>query len=189
MNYYRERQVLTEVCHYLYQRELVSAYGGNASMRVGERILITPSGFPLGFLHPEDLMLIDLKGEVVEGKYKPSSEVHLHLYIYQTRPEIYGVAHTHSPAATAFAYLEQPILPVNPESTIYLSELPIVPYHPYGTPELAEAVKDKMQGVNAVLLAKHGVVAAGKDIWAAFHLADLVEETAKINIHIQQLQR
>lgn len=188
MLYLQEREILTDICHKLHSQGLVSASGGNASLRVGNEVLITPSGFALGELKPKEIVVMNLEEEVVEGDYKPSSEKHLHLYLYKSRPEIGAVVHTHSPAATSFAYLGKPLFPVNPESMIFLSEIPLIPYFPYGTIELARAAQEKMLTANAGLLCRHGVITVGKDIKEAYRLAELVEETAKMDIYVLQLQ-
>ncbi len=189
MQYYNENvQQLLDVCQKLHTQNLVTAYGGNVSIRVDDRIIISPSGFPLGMLKQEDLMVINLEGQVVDGKNKPSSEKLMHLKIYQQRPEIRGIVHTHQKAASSFACLNRKIMPLNPESKMLISDMPIVPYFRYGTKELAEAVEQNIQDTNVVLLEKHGLVTMGKDIYHAFHLAELVEETAMMNIYVKLLE-
>jgi len=176
------------ICQKLYHKNLVSAFGGNVSIRVNEQVIITPAGFPLGDLCEDDLVTIDLFGSILTGKHQPSSEKLMHLQIYNQRPEIKGVVHTHSPAATAFAYLSRKILPINPESTLFLADLPIIPFKPFGSKELADEVGNHLREANAGLLAKHGVITIGPTLDHAFHLAELVEETALMNLYVQMLQ-
>jgi len=99
-----------------------------------------------------------------------------------------AILHTHSPAATSFAYLNREINPVNPEGMLFIPELPIAPYRPYGSNELAVVAAQTIGAANAVLLEKHGVLAVGRDLREAYNIADLVEETARMNIYIMQIE-
>jgi L-fuculose-phosphate aldolase len=184
------RKSLVEYCHRIHQRGLVSACGGNASLRLDNgKILVTPSGFALDEVREADLALIDIEGALCSAcENRPTSEWQLHLGVYAARPDIGAVVHTHSPAATSFAYCGHLIEPVNPESMACLHDLPIIPYYQYGSVELAEAVAVGIVDVDALLLAKHGVVAVGKKMRDALHLAELVEETALMNIYIKMIK-
>ena len=184
------RKLLVEYCQRIHQRRLVSACGGNASLRLAEgEFLMTPSGFALDEVAPEDLALIDESGALrCPCAHRPTSEWQLHLGVYAARPDVGAIVHTHSPAATSFAYLGLPIEPVNPESMACLHTLPLVPYYQYGSTELAQAASAEITKADALLLEKHGVVAAGKSLREALHLAELVEETALMNIYIKMIK-
>ncbi len=182
---------LSEYCQAIHKRGLVSACGGNVSLRLPEgKFLLTPSGYALNEVTPDDLVLLDSDGVVLnDTNNRPTSELHLHLKTYNLREDINAVVHTHSPAATSFAFCGKEIKPVNPESMICLKVLPLVPYFQYGSLELAAAASAALTDANAVLLEKHGVVTAGRSLREAVHLAELVEETALMNIYIKMIAR
>lgn len=183
-----EKESLAACCHKLYLRGLVSGCGGNVSLRVEDRVLMTPSGYALDEVRATDIVEVGLDGGVLKGDKKPTSEIMLHLNLYNMRADIKAIVHTHSPAATSFAYLGRPVVPVNPESSMCLSKLPLVPYYPYGTLELADATASCMGTASACLLEKHGVVACGMTLREAFHVAEIVEETAMMNIYVMQIK-
>jgi len=179
---------IIHICQKLHQKGFISAYGGNVSFRIGNKVIITPTQFSLAELTEDDLVVVDLQGNVLFGINKPSSETALHLKVYQKRPEINGVIHTHPPASTAFAYVNREIIPINPESMVYIKKIPIVPYYPVGSQELAEAVGHYIQDSNVVLLEKHGLVTIGVDLYQAYNLAELAEETAIMNMYVKLIQ-
>lgn len=183
------KKTLARYCQLVHQRGLVSACGGNMSLRIQQDLyLLTPSGFALDEVSAQDCVLVDDQGVSTEmGGLKPTSETQLHIGIYQRRPEVNAVLHTHSPAATSYAYCGKTIQPVNPESMMCLPQLPIVPYYQYGSQELADAVAETIGHNSALLLAKHGVVTVGKTIREALHIAELVEETALMNIYVKMI--
>lgn len=175
------------VCQKLHQRNLITAYGGNVSMRMGNKVIITPTKFALAELGEDDLVVIDMEGNVLFGVHEPSSETYLHLEIYKAREDIKGIVHTHPPATTAFAYTGEPIIPINPESMKYLANMVTVPYYPFGTMELAKAVGEKAAHADALILEKHGIVTLGKDLYAAYNLTELVEQTALTNLYVRMI--
>lgn len=187
MEYTYEKELLVSYCKKAYARGLVSASGGNASMRIGDIYLMTPSGYSLGELTIADVCVLDCGLAAVCECAKPTSEKNMHKAIYDMRSDVMAILHTHSPAATSFAYLNRGIHPVNPEGMVFIPELPIAPYKPYGSDELAIAASQAIGSANAVLLEKHGVLAVGKDLREAYNIADLVEETARMNIYVMQI--
>ncbi|MDO8886579.1 class II aldolase/adducin family protein [Candidatus Oleimmundimicrobium sp.] len=179
---------LIEAGKRIYDKNLVVGTSGNISCKLDEgRILITAAGTCLGNLTDGDLVVVNLKGKVVKGHKNPSSEMQMHLKIYDTYRNIKAVIHTHSPYASAFAYLAKPLKTVNPESEMLLGEVAVSPYRPQGSVGLAEVVCETIKGRNAVLMEKHGVVTIGKNTARAVELAELVEETAKINYLVEML--
>lgn len=179
---------ITQVCQQLHTQGFVSAYGGNVSVRAGSRIIITPTHFSLAEITEDDLVVIDLEGNKLFGVHPPSSETILHLSIYRNRPEINGIVHTHPPICTSFAHVGRKIIPINPEAKEYLREVPIVPFHPVGSTELAEAVAATMTtGCNVAMLENHGLVSVGDNIYQAYNLTELAEETAQMNMYVHML--
>lgn len=164
-----------------YIRGLISGSGGNLSARIpgSEQILIKPSE---ASLREPRLLLIDFKGNVIEGTGKPSIERFLHIGIYTVRSDVEAVIHTHSPAATAFAVVGKEIPMVTAPASIILRKCPLIGYAPPGSKRLAEYVvstfKDPL--VKTALLQNHGAIAVGKKLTDALNNADLLEDTAKI---------
>lgn len=160
---------------------------GNFSIRDKETgyILITPSGVSREILNENDIIILDKCGKIIENLslYKPSSESLMHIKIYENRPDVYGICHTHATFATAFAVQKKEIIPVVLESVYYGIKVPIAKYARTGTVELANSVVEPLKNTNACLLEKHGVVTVGKDIEEAFLNMEYVEEVAKINIY------
>ena len=161
---------------------LTTGTGGNLSLadRAGKRIFITPSGLPYDQLAADQVSVINFAGRLLQGE-KPSSEWQLHLEIYQARPEINAVVHTHSPFATTFAVLNRPI-----PACHYLvgvgggDEIRVAPYATFGTPELARVTAKALGGDNCILMANHGLIAVGENLTDAYHAALYIEETAEL---------
>jgi len=176
------RKDIIEIGRRVYNRDFVASNDGNFSIKIDdERFLITPSGKSKGFLKEEELVIIDNKGEVIEGNLKPSSEFQLHLEIYKVRKECEAVVHTHPPISTGFAVAGIPLAePVLPEVIISLGEIPIAEYATLSTLELSQKVKGLIKNHNAVLLKNHGLVTTGKDIYQAYYFTETVEHYAKI---------
>ena len=142
---------------------------------------ISPSGLDYFETNAEDIVILDLDGNIVEGNRKPSSEHALHATIYKLHPDARGVVHAHSTYCTTFACLKQPI-----EAVHYLLagaqtyRIPCADYATYGTEELAEKVRQVQGNGLAMLLANHGMVAFGPSLSKAFNVAENVEWVAEI---------
>lgn len=156
---------------------------GNISARDPESglVVITPSGIPYEELTTSDLCVVDLDGEWLDCKWKPSSEIPLHLAMYREKSWVNGVVHTHSIYATAFAALglEIPVVVATLASGVG-GAVPCTPYTRSGTEEFAKVAIDTMGDKTAVLLGNHGVVAVGENLNDAYTVAELVENAAKI---------
>ena len=142
---------------------------------------ISPSGIPYEKTTPEDIVILDEEGNVVEGERKPSSEYLLHGAFYKTDPEARAVVHTHSMYCTILACMGEPLRSVHYAiAEAQTDEIPLVPYHTFGTPELAnDAVKYCGDG-DAVLLANHGIMVCGKNLKSTFGLAKNLEYIAEL---------
>jgi ribulose-5-phosphate 4-epimerase/fuculose-1-phosphate aldolase len=183
----QQRRELCEVCVEMYRRGLVSAYSGNASLRLegpGREglLLVTPTHHPYYRLQPEELVVVNLDGEPVgENSLKSSSEIRLHLEIYKQRDDVGAVAHTHSIYASAAAVAGREIPPIIDEMIFTLGgSVRISDYAFPGTHELALVAARALGNRNAALLRNHGVVGVGPDIWEALEVCDLVERLAQI---------
>ncbi len=177
------RKQIVEIGKLLYDRNYVVAFDGNVSIRLDEdRVIATPTMTSKGRLTEECLAITDMEGKPM-NENKASSELAMHLLIYNMRPEINAVCHAHPPHGTAFAVaglaIDKPIL-----SEVVLT-LGCVPLTGYGTPstdELTDAMKPFVAVHNALLMANHGAVAYGKHIWEAYDRLETLEHTAKIAI-------
>lgn len=162
---------------------LVSGTWGNISSRLGkDRFLITPSGIEKSSLRPSDLVVIDIDGKVVKGKLKPSTEMPMHLAIYNARDDVGAIFHTHSIFATVLSVLgmELPALTVEFAMVVGRS-VPVVDYALPGTDDLASKVVMALgDRKKSAILGNHGVVAVGSCLEEAFLVALLVEMEAKI---------
>lgn len=167
---------------FLHQKSLVAASDGNISVRLGDgRILATPTSMSKGLMQADDLVVTDMEGRKLEGRRNPSSEMAMHLLIYQLRPEVEGVVHAHPPAATGFAAsgipLNQALLA---EVVLALGCIPLAEYGTTGTPELSATLRPLIPHYDAILMANHGVVTYGDDVWKAYFKMETVEHFARI---------
>lgn len=177
----KEKKELCRICHLLYQKDLVTATDGNVSMQAEEGfILLTPSGKHKGMLEPEEILVLDGDGAVREGSGRPSKEYPMHRAVYEQRPEVNAVIHTHPVYTTAFA-LAGRNLPND-----YLIEMPMMlgrtalaPFALPGTKEMAEAVKPYLEECSAILLKNHGALTMGKDLTEAYCRMEVMESIAK----------
>ena len=172
------RAELTRTAADLLGAGLLSGTAGNLSYREApDRMAITPSGIPYPELRPEDVVVTDLSGRVVEGERKPSSELPFHSAIYRARPDVGAVVHTHSPFATVLAILHKPIPAVHYAiATLRVAAVPVVPYSTFGTDELAADIASAFSaGGDAVLLANHGAIAVASDLPGAAANAETLE--------------
>jgi len=182
-----------EICQLhleLPKNHLVTWTGGNLSGRDPETgyVVIKPSGVRYGDLRPEHMVVVDLEGQVIEGDLKPSSDTASHLYIYRHRPDVGGVVHTHSPYATAFAAVGQPI-------PVYLTAIadefgctiPCGGFALIGGEEIGREVVRSIGESPAILLKQHGVFTVGPDATAAVKAAVMVEDVARTVLFARQL--
>ena len=175
------RAQLCEIGRRLWQRGLISAAEGNLSMRISPlRILATPAGVSKGHLKPSDLVLVDRKGVPVEGG-TPSTELKLHLRIYDKRPDCQAIVHAHPAIATGFALAGEEIPDdLMPESATVLGSVATVPYATPGTEELPDANEPLLEDHKTFLLSHHGAVTLGKDLLDAYDRMETLERVARI---------
>lgn len=166
----------------LHRRGLVEGTAGNVSARLDDgRVCLTPSSLSYEEMTLDDLVVVDLDGEVVGGERSPTTEKALHLACYRRYPEVGGVIHSHPVHATMFALVHRPIPPVIEEFVVYVGgEVPVADYTVTGTDELGEVAAANLERVSATLLANHGMVTIGSTPQQALHVAALVDRTAQI---------
>jgi L-fuculose-phosphate aldolase len=162
---------------------LVAGTSGNCSVRVPntDLIVITPTSLEYDLMLHEDICVINTAGEQVEGRHKPSIEINMHLAVYEARPEVEGIVHTHQTMGTAVAVAGKSIPPILEEQVFsLLGAVELAEYAPPGTVELAQNVVKALGNRNACLVAHHGVVAVGPKIRNALLNAEIVERAASI---------
>jgi L-ribulose-5-phosphate 4-epimerase len=163
---------------------------GNISGRDLETglVVIKPSGMMYDDLTPEDLIILDLSGKIVEGSLKPSSDTATHLYIYRHRSEVGGIVHTHSPFATAFAAIGKPIPPyLTAICDEFGGPIPVGGFAPIGGEEIGREVIRSIGTSPAILMQNHGVFTIGKNSEAAVKAAVMVEDAARGMFYTYQL--
>jgi L-fuculose-phosphate aldolase len=174
----------------LHNHGLVRGASGNISARIPdtETFLIKPSGARMGFLKPEELVLVDLQGRRVRGERNVSLETPMHAAVYRSRRDVQAVVHTHPPTATAFGIAKTEILPLQVEMfMLFPNGVPVIPFEAPGSNALAEAVQKRLAGCDAVILENHGIVTVGSTVEAACDLNEMVEEAAKIQFLVTVL--
>ncbi len=183
--YLEEKKELVEYGKKMSSEGLSSGTSGNLSIYLKEEgvVLITPSGIGYFDTKPEDIVVMDLEGNIIEGTRKPSSEWHLHTLFYKNKPEARAVVHTHSKFCTTLSTLRMPIKAVHYViADAGTNEVPCAPYRRYGTEELAKVAVESAKESNAVLLANHGIVVCGKNLKSAYGLAKGMEYVAEIQV-------
>ena len=178
-----ERELIVEYGKKMSAARLSTGTSGNISIYNAEKGLmaISPSGIDYFSTQPEDVVIMDLEANVVDGTRKPSSEWGLHTTFYKHKPEARAVVHTHSMYCTTFAVLGQPIRAVHYViGDAGVATVPCAPYYPFGTLELAEAAISVCGESNAVLLGNHGLVTCGSSLKSAYSLACNMEYIAEL---------
>ncbi len=181
-----------EICtagRWIHDRSFVASTDGNISVRLdSRRVLTSPTGISKGLMTPDDLVITDLKGRKLAGRREPSSELAMHLLIYNRRPDVHAVCHAHPPIATAHAAaglaLNKALLS---ELVIALGCIPVVRYGTPGTQELSDALEPMVQDYDALLLANHGVVTCGPDLLTTFFRMETVEHFAHVSLVTEML--
>ena len=173
----KERESVVEYCRRLATHHLTKGTGGNISVCDREKKLmaISPSGMDYFQTEPEDVVVLDFEGRIVEGRRVPSSEVDMHRILYAERTDIGAVVHTHSTYATTLSCLHEGLLPVHYLIGFAGHDVRCTEYAPFGSPELARLAFEGMRDRYAVLLGNHGLLAAGPDIRYAFNTAEEIE--------------
>lgn len=199
------REAIVAACRHLAARGLSPGGSGNVSVRVGDHLLVTPTGSSLSRVRPEDLALVPVApgpgddaptdaapraGTAAHDGPRPSKELPLHRAVYAARPDARAVVHLHSPAAVAASCLEPAALPpgtatgplpaTTPYQVMRLGDLPVAPFALPGSAELAAGVADLAGAAPVLLLANHGSVVAGTHLDAAVDLAEELEAAAQV---------
>lgn len=169
---------LIEVCNNLYDKQLVSGKSGNVSIRLGDYIAITPTLKAINGLNEEDIVLVDMQSNILT-KGKPSSEVGMHLAIYNKRKDVNAIIHTHSPYVTGFAFSNKKIKRLEGFGEIKNQYLSSIEYEKPGSEDLAKKASEGIKKEDVLILKNHGYICVGKNLKETESLAVFIEESAK----------
>jgi L-fuculose-phosphate aldolase len=178
------RQDIVDIGRYVWQKGWVAANDGNITIRLDrERVLCTPTGVSKGMMHPDDLIIVDMKGNKIAGRLQGTTEIAMHLAVYELRPDVGAVLHAHPPVATGFATAGRALnLALLPEVIISLGCVPLAGYGLPGTRELLEPMLPLIPKYDALMMGNHGAVCYGEDVYKAFFRMETVEHFARISL-------
>jgi L-fuculose-phosphate aldolase len=187
------RDDIVEVGRRLWTRGFVASNDGNISVRIApDRLMVTPAGVSKLDMTPEMMVITDLDGQVVEAApgRRASSEILMHLAAYQQRDDVGAVVHAHPPISTGFAVAGIPLdRAVLAEVVTTLGSIPIAQYGTPSTRELADSVAPYLRAHDGLLLANHGALALGRDLFSAYYKMETIEHFARISLVARLLGR
>ena len=185
------REQICDIGKNLWNRGMVASNDGNISALLpGGRVLCTPTAVSKGYLTPSMLAVVDLQGHVLEqeGAHSPSSEIKMHLRMYQVSPATGAVVHAHPPYGTVFAVMGQRIRTrMMPESVVTMPEVPLAPYATPSTEAVSDSVAPFALPHTACLLEQHGALSWGPDLMPAYLTMERLEHTAKMTYLLRQV--
>jgi L-fuculose-phosphate aldolase len=187
-----EREHREDICHVgrlVFQKGWVAANDGNITIRLDqERILATPTGVSKGMMHPDDLIIVDMKGNKISGRAERTSEIAMHLTVYELRSDVRSVVHAHPPVSTGYATAGRALnLALLPEVVIGLGCVPLAAYGLPGTPALTEPMLPLIPKYDALMMANHGAVCYGDDVFKAYFRMETLEHFARIHFVAEML--
>jgi L-fuculose-phosphate aldolase len=175
------KREIVQVCRLLHRKNYLAATDGNVSVRLGDRVLVTPSGVHKGLMEADQIITVDLAGRVLLGEGRPTSEIRMHLLAYELRPDVGAVVHAHLPYATACTLAGIDLLePILPEVVITLGGIPTAPYATPGSAAVPEAIREFIREYDAILLSRHGAMTMGRDVTDAYNKMEKLEHTARV---------
>jgi L-fuculose-phosphate aldolase len=185
----QSRRDIVEVCKRIHSRGWISSTDGNVSVRLSrDKILITPTGIHKGYMSERDVIVVDMDGKLVAGARKPSTEIVLHLTCYRERPDVNAVVHAHPTMCVAFSLAGVSLAKcLLPEVIFTLGSIPTAEYAAPTTVDVAESVKSHIKDFDAVILARHGSVTVGADVFGAYNTLERMEHVAEITFHARQI--
>ncbi|WP_040158820.1 class II aldolase/adducin family protein [Nigerium massiliense] len=177
----QERAEVVRICQEMQRQGLVVGTAGNVSVRVDDRVVISPSGMEYADLEPGDVGVHDLTGEPVDARFKPSSELPLHLAVYAAT-DAGAIVHNHAPASTALGLLVDEIPATHYYSAMFGGLIRVAPYATFGTAELADNVARALDGRLGALMANHGAITVGPTLSKAFSLLPYLEYVCEVQL-------
>ena len=185
------RADIVEIGRRMYARGYTASNDGNISVRMGpDRLLMTPKSVCKGFMTPDMMCVTDLNGTKISGDRDPSSEALMHLEVYRQRPDVNAVVHAHPPIATGFAVAGIPLdRAVLAEVLTTLGSIPLAEYATPSTSELPDAIRKYVKAHDGMLLANHGALTIGTDLYSAYYKMETIEHFAHISLVARMLGR
>lgn len=175
------RLELSKYAKKIVDKGLVVGPGGNISAIRGDTMYISPSGFALEEIEPDQWVPVSVKtGEILDMTFRPSSEVLMHLYCYRARQDMTAIVHTHPPYCIALSLVANELPTLFPDQAALVGDLTFVPYVLPTTDLLADAVAAKVPEFTSIILENHGLVTVGKNLREAYYRTEVVEESSKI---------
>ena len=178
------RQQICDIGRRIYERGMVAANDGNISVRIsGHEFLCTPTGVSKGYMTPESICRIDESGNILEAHdgYRPSSEMKMHMRVYEKRDDVFAVVHTHPAFATSFAAVGQPLNePIMSEAVVSLGCVPLAPFATPSTSEVPDSIEPYLEDFDAVLLENHGALTWSSDLLSAYMKMESLEFYAQL---------
>ena len=193
MRWENEKRAVVDAAQRMLSLGLVAATSGNVSIYLGEEngsrlLAVTPMSMPYESMKPDDIMVIDFEGDVIEGEGNPSSESMTHIAVYNSRTDVKCVIHTHSVYASALAVTGTDLPPILDELVTYLGgPVKVAEYGFSGTEELGERACAALEDRNAVILRNHGALCVGRTVDEALRCCELLERAANIYVHASAL--
>src|SRR3982751_3027300 len=185
------RADIVEIGRRMYSRGYTASNDGNISVRIAQdRLLMTPKSVCKGFMTPDMMCVTDLNGKKISGDRDPSSEALMHLEVYRQRPDVNAVVHAHPPTATGFAVAGIPLdRAVLAEVLTTLGSIPLAQYATPSTAELPDAVRKYIKSHDGMMLANHGALTVGTDLYSAYYKMETIEHFAHISLVARMLGR
>lgn len=184
MNEMDIKELMCDIGRRVWQKGMVASNDGNFSVKLNENeFLCTPTGVSKGFMTSEYICKVDVKGNVLEANegFRPSSEIKMHMRIYEKRPDVNAVVHAHPSYATAFAIAGIPLdKAIMPEVAIFLGGVPLAKYGTPSTMEIPDSIEEFLPHYDQVLLESHGALTWGADLLSAYHKMESVEFYAEL---------
>lgn len=186
---FEAKKWICEIGRRMYLKNFVAANDGNITVKTGPNaVWATPTGVSKGFMTPDMLVKVDLNGKVLAGKYKPSSEIKMHLRVYRENPDVRSVVHAHPVAATSYAIAGIDLdKALSPEAVVLLGKVPVAPYAKPGTQEVPDSIAPFCKEFNAVLLANHGALTWGKNPEEAYFRMESLEHCAQMSLYTTEV--
>ncbi len=189
MLYEKERNIVLNACREMVKSNLTVGSWGNISLRTEDgNVVITPSGTNYSKSLPEDMVITDIEGKIIDGKMKPSSERLMHYKIYKNRHDVMAIVHTHSIYSSVLSVTDDRIPPITEDTAMLLGDgVNVSKYALTGTIELADYVVEGLGSNNATIMKNHGVVSVGTDMEQAIVTSQVLEKSASIFITAKML--
>jgi L-fuculose-phosphate aldolase len=187
MLYETQRAEVAEKALGLLTSGLIVNTSGNVSLRIGEHVAITPSGRDYRTLGAGDIAVVNLKGDLIEAEFLPSSETPLHLAIYDSNPDVTAIVHTHSVNATAISTVLDQLPAIHYQMLDLGGAVRVAPYQTFGSKELADVTSKALQGRSAVIMKNHGALTTADSLEKAFSRCVTLEWCSKVQLRAMSI--